>query len=159
MFGLLKKQYKLVAPVSGKVLDLSQAPDPVFAEKLTGDGVVIEPTGDIISAPADGILSMIFKTNHAFGITLDNGVELLVHIGIDTVELKGENFERLVEEGTFVKAGTPIVKINLDFIREKGKPLTTPVLITNPSITTDITYNINSVVECGKDVILTYKIK
>jgi PTS system D-glucosamine-specific IIA component/PTS system glucose-specific IIA component len=158
MFGLLKKKYELIAPLSGKVLDLSKSEDPVFSGRLTGDGVLIDPTSDIAVAPADGTLSMVFKTNHAFGMTLENGIELLVHIGMDTVELLGEGFERLAEEGTFVKKGTPIIKIDVAFIKSHGKQLLTPVIITTPSELKDLTCNIDSTVKGGKDVILTYKL-
>lgn len=157
MFGIFKKQFELIAPVSGKVLDLSQAPDPVFAQKLAGDGVVIEPAGDVVVAPADGMLTLIFRTNHAFGMTLENGIELLVHIGIDTVELDGEGFERIAEEGQVVKAGDPIIKINRSLIAEKGYSLITPVLITNPGEVNSIQCNIDSIVEAGKNVVISYK--
>ena len=130
MFGLFKKELKLIAPATGKTIDLSQVPDQVFAEKMAGDGVAIEVTGDTIVAPADGELSLVFKTNHAFAMTLSNGIELLVHVGIDTVSLEGEGFERLTEPGQQVKAGTPILKIDRDFILGKGLKLHTPVLIT-----------------------------
>ena len=159
MFGIFKKQYELVAPVSGKVLDLSETPDEVFAQKMAGDGVVIDASGDTVVAPADGTLTLIFKTNHAFGMLLENGVEVLVHIGIDTVELAGEGFERLAVEGSVVKAGEPIIKINRKFIEEKGLSLFTPVLITDPSMVSDIKYSIGNTVEAAKDTIITYKKK
>ena len=86
MFNFLKKnsnkETKLLAPITGKTIDLSKVPDQVFAEKLAGDGVAIDPTGDVIVAPADGELTLVFKTMHAFAITLANGAELLIHIGI-----------------------------------------------------------------------------
>ncbi len=159
MFGFLKKNFQLIAPVNGKLVDLSKVPDEVFAQKLAGDGVAIESTGDIIVAPADGVLSLIFKTNHAFAMTLDNGAELLVHIGIDTVELQGEGFERLAEEGKRIKAGDPIVKINREYITEKGLSLITPILITNSDNFKEITYKTDVNVTAGKDTILEYKTK
>jgi PTS system D-glucosamine-specific IIA component/PTS system glucose-specific IIA component len=129
-----KSDLKLIAPATGKAIDLSEVPDPVFAQKMVGDGVAIDVTGDTIVAPADGTLTLVFKTKHAFALTLNNGIELLVHIGLDTVSLDGEGFEQLAQEGTFVKAGTPIIKINRDFILEKGFSLITPVLVTNQDI-------------------------
>lgn len=159
MFGFFKKTYELLAPVTGKVVDLSLVPDQVFAQKMAGDGVAIESTGDTIVAPADGVLTLVFKTNHAFAMTLDNGAEILVHIGIDTVELQGEGFERLADEGTKVKAGDPIIKINRDFITSKGFSLITPVLITNIDIVKDINYKIDFNAEAGKEVVVEYKTK
>ncbi|WP_027634339.1 PTS sugar transporter subunit IIA [Clostridium hydrogeniformans] len=157
MFGLFKKDLKLVAPVSGKAIDLSQVPDAVFAQKMAGDGAAIEATGDVAVAPCDGTLTLIFKTNHAFAMTLDNGVELLIHIGIDTVELNGEGFERLAEEGTKVTAGTPIIKFNAEFIKSKGLSLATPVLITNPDSVKEIKSLTGKDVTAGEDEIVTYR--
>lgn len=159
MFGFFKKDLKLIAPATGKTIDLSQVPDQVFAEKMAGDGVAIEVTGDTIVAPADGELSLVFKTNHAFAMTLSNGIELLVHVGIDTVSLEGEGFERLTEPGQQVKAGTPILKIDRNFILGKGLKLHTPVLITNPDMVKDMKPVIGETVTAGNDTVLTYKVK
>lgn len=159
MFGFFKKDLKFVAPVDGTTIDLSQVPDEVFAGKMAGDGVAIDVTGDTVVAPADGELSLIFKTNHAFAMTLSNGVELLVHIGVDTVSLNGEGFERLIEPGVKVKAGTPIIKINREFILSKGLSLATPVLITNVDAVKEINPVVGSKVTAGKDSVLTYKVK
>lgn len=157
MFGLFKKKStELVAPISGKVVDLSQVPDEVFSQKMAGDGVAIEPSDDLVVAPADGTISLIFKTNHAFAMTLDNGLELLIHIGIDTVELDGEGFERLGEEGAKVKAGTPIVKINRKFFEEKGYSTITPVLVTNSDTLKEMNCMIGKTVTAGKDVVIAY---
>ncbi|MDU1687481.1 MAG: PTS glucose transporter subunit IIA, partial [Clostridium perfringens] len=112
-----------------------------------------------IVAPADGELSLVFKTNHAFAMTLSNGIELLVHVGIDTVSLEGEGFERLTEPGQQVKAGTPILKIDRDFILGKGLKLHTPVLITNPDMVKDMKPVIGETVTAGNDTVLTYKVK
>lgn len=160
MFGLFKKDFKLVAPVNGTTIDLSKVPDEVFAGKMAGDGLAIDPTGDTFVAPADGELNLIFKTNHAFALTLSNGVELLVHIGVDTVSLAGEGFERLIEPGVKVKAGTPIIRINREFILNKGFSLATPVLITNVDDSIkEFEPLIGNIVEAGQDTVLTYKTK
>lgn len=162
MFNFLKKksnkEIKLVAPITGKTIDLSAVPDKVFAEKLAGDGIAIDPTGDVIVAPADGELTLVFKTMHAFAITLSNGAELLIHIGIDTVSLNGEGFKQLVEAGTAVKAGTPIIKIDRDFILSKGLSLITPLLITNMDIVKDLKANVDSNVIEGKDEVITFSL-
>ncbi|WP_297439419.1 PTS glucose transporter subunit IIA [uncultured Clostridium sp.] len=157
MFGFLKKDLELIAAIDGTTIDLSNVPDPVFAQKMAGEGIAIDPTGNIIVAPCDGELSLIFKTNHAFAMTLDGGIELLVHIGIDTVSLDGEGFERLIEPGTQIKAGTPIIKINKDFIESKGISLITPILITNPDSVKSITPIVGKTVKAGSDVVVNYK--
>ncbi|MGL4742142.1 MAG: PTS sugar transporter subunit IIA [Sarcina sp.] len=157
MFGFLKKELKLIAPIDGKTIDLANVPDPVFSQKMAGDGVAIETTGDTIVAPCDGELSLIFKTNHAFAMTLENGVELLVHIGIDTVSLDGKGFERLVEAGQQITAGTPIIKIDRTFIENEGLSLITPVLITNPDVVKGISPIIGKTVSAGVDPIVNYK--
>ena len=160
MFNFLKKntnnEIKLVSPITGKTIDLSAVPDPVFSQKLAGDGIAIDPTGDVIVAPADGELTLVFKTMHAFAITLSNGAELLIHIGIDTVSLNGEGFEQLVEAGTTVKAGTPIIKIDRDFILSKGISLITPLLITNMDIVKELKVNVDNSVTAGKDEVITF---
>ncbi|MCD2346953.1 PTS sugar transporter subunit IIA [Clostridium guangxiense] len=153
MLGFFKKDYEIAAPVSGKVINLSEVPDQVFAQKLVGDGAAINGTGDIIVAPADGELTLIFKTCHAFALTLNNGIELLVHIGIDTVELQGEGFKALREQGKKVKRGEPIIKIDRQFIKSKGYSLITPVLIANSDIVSNIKCNIGQEVTAGKEII------
>lgn len=159
MLNFFKKNYEIIAPVSGKVLDLSEVPDEIFSQKIAGDGAAIDVTGNLIMAPADGELTLVFKTCHAFAVTLDNGVEILVHIGIDTVELKGEGFKLLVEQGRRVKKGEPIIKIDKEFIESKGYSLITPVLITNPDRVKDINCIVGLNVEAGKDSIYKYYLK
>ena len=167
MFGLLSKkkndnsknsELTLIAPGDGTLIPLANVPDPVFAEKMAGDGVAIDLTGDVIVAPADGELSLVFKTKHAFALTLETGIELLVHIGLETVALNGEGFEQLVEAGTIVKAGTPIIKIDRSFIQSKGCSLITPILITNPDITKSITPVENTKAICGTTVAIKYTV-
>lgn len=161
MFKFFSKKQKsdctLLAPADGKAIDLSKVPDPVFAQKMAGDGVAIDITGDTIVAPVDGIVSLIFKTKHAFAMTLDNGIELLIHIGIDTVSLNGEGFESLVAEGSSVKAGTPIIKINRDYILEKGFSLICPVLVTNTDIVSEVVQFTDKDVIAGKDEVVICK--
>ena len=156
MFELLKKKKSIIAPVDGKTVELSQVPDKVFAEKMVGDGLAIDTVGSIITAPSDGTLTLIFKTNHAFGMTLKDGVELMVHIGIDTVKLDGAGFERLCKQGDFVKAGTPVIKLDRDFILSKGYSLITPVLITNMDKIKNIKPVINKDVKAGEDIVMEY---
>lgn len=168
MFGFFKKKnnnetvesnFKLVSAVAGKSIPLSEVPDPVFAQKMAGDGIAIDTTGDVIVAPADGELTLVFKTKHAFALTLSNGVELLVHIGIETVGLEGQGFEQLVEQGTKVKAGTPIIKIDREFIKSKNLSLITPILITNPDILDSMTPLENIETVAGETTIVEYTVK
>lgn len=162
MFGFKKKKeennsiLKLVAPVTGKSLPLTDVLDPVFAQKMAGDGVAVMPEDDVIVAPADGELTLVFDTKHAFAMTLDNGIELLVHIGLETVTLKGEGFEQLVQSGTKIKAGTPIMKVDREFIKSKNLSLITPVLITNPDHTKSIVCLENVCTIAGETTIIEY---
>lgn len=121
----------IVAPMSGEIINIEDVPDVVFAEKIVGDGVAINPTGNQIIAPVDGVIGKIFETNHAFSIDSDDGVELFVHFGIDTVELKGLGFKRLAQEGQKVKQGDAIIEFDLPLLQEKAKSVLTPVVISN----------------------------
>ncbi|NEZ46751.1 PTS glucose transporter subunit IIA [Clostridium niameyense] len=159
MFNFLKKNLELLSPTDGVTFDLSQMPDPVFAQKMSGDGVAIDTTGNTFVAPADGELTFIFNTNHAYALTLDNGIEILVHIGVDTVELEGKGFKRLIEPGKKVKAGTPIIEIDRDFITSKGYCLSTPILITNVEKLKSITPVLNTKTVAGETSVISYKIK
>lgn len=159
MLNMFKKWYKLVAPVSGRILTLAEVPDQVFADKMAGEGIAIEAEGDLVVAPADGKLSFIFRTNHAFGMTLDNGVEILVHVGIDTVTLNGEGFERLASEGTMLQAGDPVLRIHRKILEESGLSLITPVVITNPDKVVELRVVGQEVVQAGQDVIIKYRLK
>lgn len=158
MLKLLKTREMLLAPISGKVINLAEVPDQIFAEKIAGDGVGIDSIGDIVVAPADGVIVLIFNTNHAFAMVLENGIELLIHIGIDTIELNGTGFKRLIEEGTRVKAGEPIIKIDREFIEKEGYSLITLVLITNPHRLKEINYNTDIIAKIGKDQVIYYEI-
>lgn len=122
---------KLYAPLSGEIVGIEQVPDAVFAEKMVGDGVAILPTSSTVVAPCDGKIAQIFPTKHAIGIEGDGGIDLLIHIGIDTVELKGDGFNCLVEEGQYVKKGTPLIEVDFQKIKEAGKQIITPFVITN----------------------------
>lgn len=122
---------EIVAPLSGVIVNIEDVPDVVFAEKIVGDGVAIKPEGDKMVAPVDGVIGKIFETNHAFSIESDSGIELFVHFGIDTVELKGQGFRRIAEEGQRVKKGDTIIEFELELLEEKAKSTLTPVVISN----------------------------
>ncbi|MGO4956500.1 glucose PTS transporter subunit IIA [Luteococcus sp. Sow4_B9] len=122
---------EVTAPLAGRVMPLAEVPDPVFSAGTVGLGVGIDPTGDTVYAPAAGKIVVAQKTGHAFGIQLDSGVELLVHVGIDTVNLEGRGFDVKVARGDRVEAGTPLVTFDRSVIEEAGYSLVTPVLVTN----------------------------
>lgn len=159
MFGLFKKEGTIVAPISGKTVDITTVPDAVFAEKMAGDGLAIDPTGDTVVAPADGELTMLFGTKHAFGMTLDKGVQILVHIGLDTVSLNGEGFTALKNQGDMVKKGDPIVKIDRELILSKGLSLITPVIFTDMDVLKSFEAHVGLDVTAGETAVLTYKAK
>lgn len=159
MFGLFKKEQSMVAPVSGKTLDLKDVPDEVFAQRMAGDGLAIDPTGDLVVSPVDGELTMLFGTRHAFGITAAKGIEILVHIGIDTVSLNGEGFEALKAQGDKVKKGEPIIRLDRALITERGYSLITPILLTDPDSVQSFEAEIGIDVEAGVTPVLTYHLK
>lgn len=119
------------APLAGKAAPVTEAPDEIFAQKMMGDGMVIFPTGNCLVAPIDGEISMIFPTKHALGIKDSNGLELLIHIGLDTVKLDGIPFTLLVEQGQKVKQGEKLMEIDFKMIEEAGCSTATPLVITS----------------------------
>ena len=125
------KTTTIKAPLSGKVVKLSQLNDQVFASGLMGKGIAIEPTNGEVCAPVTGTITSILPTKHAIGITSDEGVELLIHVGMDTVELKGVGFECFVNENEHVKAGDLLLKADLKKIKTAGFSVTTPIVVTN----------------------------
>ncbi|MDG6882035.1 Glucose-specific phosphotransferase enzyme IIA component [Phocoenobacter uteri] len=157
LFGSKKpetKEVKIYAPLTGEIVSLEDVPDVVFSEKIVGDGVAIRPAGDTLVAPVNGTIGKIFETNHAFSIESEEGVELFVHFGVDTVELKGEGFTRIATEGQKVKVGEPIIKYDLAVLEEKAKSVLTPVVISNMDEISNLVKKSGSVVE-GETVVLT----
>lgn len=147
----------ILAPVSGEIVPIEKVPDVVFAEKIVGDGIAILPQGEQILAPIDGTIGKIFETNHAFSIESPQGLELFVHFGVGTVELRGNGFTRLAEEGQQVSAGDPILAFDLSYLREHADSLLTPVVLANME---DIKYleKAQGKVTAGKDVIFTVEL-
>lgn len=122
---------ELFAPITGKVTQLENVPDPTFSQKLMGDGLAIEPTEGKVVSPVDGEIMLVAGTKHAIGIKGSSGVEILIHIGLETVALNGEGFEVHVKQGDKVKVGDLLVTMDLDVIREKAASSITPIIITN----------------------------
>ncbi|MFG6119731.1 PTS sugar transporter subunit IIA [Thalassobacillus sp. B23F22_16] len=132
--NLFKKntgELKIYAPLEGKVVDLNEVPDPVFAERMMGEGVAIEPVNGEVVSPVDGEIVQLFHTNHAVGIKTKSGVEVLVHIGLETVSMEGEGFEGHVKSGDKVKTGDKLITFDMNLVQEKAKSTITPIIITN----------------------------
>src|SRR5699024_1205666 len=121
----------IYSPIKGEIIDISEVPDKVFSEKMMGDGIAIIPeTGEVV-APFDGKLKMTFTTKHAIGLESTESVELLIHFGLETVKLEGEGFEILAEAETDIIKGQPLVKVDLDYIKEHADSTVTPIVVTN----------------------------
>ena len=120
----------IYSPVTGVAKDLGDVNDEAFASRMMGDGVAVTPTDSVIKAPADGEISFVFDTKHAIGFTTDDGVSLIIHVGIDTVKLQGKGFEILKQQGEKVKKGEPIMKIDIDYLKKNAPSLDTPVMCT-----------------------------
>ncbi|WP_236699378.1 PTS glucose transporter subunit IIA [Vibrio natriegens] len=127
----MKKTATLVSPLKGEIIPLESVNDESFSQKLLGDGVAIRPAEGIVRAPCDAVISSVIGTKHAVGMTSTNGAEVLIHVGLDTVELKGQFFECLVELDQQVKAGDPLIKFDLQSIANAGYDTTTPFIVMN----------------------------
>lgn len=164
MFKFLKKEKeqkessrRLVAFVSGHVFPMEHAADEIFSSKMIGDGLVIEPEEDILYAPADGTVSMIMPDSfHAAAVTDGNGMEIMLHVGLDTVSMNGEGFEMLVEKGDEVKAGQPLMRFSRAKIAEKGLNSQIIMVITNTPQFENIRFFSGMDAEAGKTVIAEY---
>ena len=123
---------EILAPITGEVVPISEVPDEVFAEGMAGEGGAIVPSesGEAI-APAGGTLVKLFEGGHAFGITTESGVDIIVHLGLDTIQMKDGGFDKLATEGDQVEAGQPIVRFDLEAIRQAGYDPVSPVVIAN----------------------------
>lgn len=165
MFQFFKKKpdlektgLELTAMTDGRCIPLEEVNDPVFSGKVLGDGIAIVPEDCVIAAPCDGTVSMLAETLHAFGMTRDDGLELMVHIGIDTVALKGEGFEALVSQGDQVKKGEPLIRFDAAFMEKKGIDMTTMLILLNPGQYQfktlaggqQVKKNVDTVIECSR---------
>jgi len=122
---------EIYSPLDGEVISLEEVPDPVFSQKLMGDGVAIIPSYGNLVSPVEGEVVQVFHTKHAIGIKTVNGLELLIHIGLETVELNGEGFQVNVKQGESVKIGDLLVNFDIAFLKSKNKEIVTPIIITN----------------------------
>lgn len=131
LFGKKNVEETLLAPVNGKVVSLDEVDDPVFSQRMMGDGVAVEPSDGKVYSPVSGEIAQIFPTNHAVGIKTKSGIEVLVHIGLETVSMEGEGFEGHVKQGDKVNAGDHLITFDTELVKEKAKSTITPVIITN----------------------------
>jgi PTS system glucose-specific IIA component len=145
----------VLAPLDGMVVDLESVPDEVFALKMAGDGVAIDPLGEVAVAPVAGQLVKLFKGGHAFGIAVAGGVELIVHLGLDTIELEGEGFEKIAVEGQVVQAGDPIVRFKRAIIEAAGKVILSPVVSCGEGT---IIQRASGTVKAGHDILFTLEV-
>ena len=149
-------EVEIYAPISGEIVNIEDVPDVVFSEKIVPDGVAVRPIGNKIVAPVDGVIGKIFETNHAFSMESKEGVELFVHFGIDTVELKGEGFTRIAQEGQSVKRGDTVIEFDLALLESKAKSVLTPIVISNMDEISCIVKKSGEVV-AGESVVLALK--
>ncbi|HEY1350005.1 MAG TPA: glucose PTS transporter subunit IIA [Ktedonobacteraceae bacterium] len=145
----------VLAPLDGNVVSLEHVPDEVFAHKLAGDGLAIDPDGQLALAPLGGQLVRLFRGGHAFGIAAPGGVELIVHLGLDTIELEGKGFATLAVEGQIVQTGTPIVRFDRATITAAGKLLLSPVVSSGNGT---IVQRASGVVRAGRDLLFTLEL-
>lgn len=126
-----KENETILAPLNGKAIPLKEVPDQTFSQELMGKGIAIAPSDGVLVSPVDGTITLLFETKHAIGIKADSGVELLIHIGIDTVKMNGEGFKSFIKEGERVTAGQKIIEFDLDLVKEKSPSSLTMILVTN----------------------------
>lgn len=143
------------APVTGRIIPLEEVSDPVFAQKMLGDGMAIEPNSLQVLAPFDGTVAATFPTMHAIGLRSLTGLECLIHIGIDTVTLEGQGFNLLVEEGQNIKQGAPLIELDYQILRSSGKDLVTPIVITNSDCWQIFQRWENTTITAGTDILFT----
>lgn len=145
----------IVSPVNGDLMDISNVPDAVFSQKMTGDGFAFLPHDGVICSPVYGKIFNVFPSKHAIGIMSDGGKEVLVHFGVNTVKLKGHGFTVLVQEGDLVSAGQPIMEVDLDYVKENAPSIISPIIFSNLPEGVTVTLNKTGIVKSGEANIIT----
>ncbi len=156
---MVESKLEIYAPVSGKTIPIESVPDLVFAQKTIGDGISVAPSSYVLCAPCDGTITNIHSAHHALTLQTPQGIDVLMHIGLDTVLLKGRGFSLKTAVGRSVKTGDPLIAFNRDIIEQNGKSLLTEIVIANMDKTAGIKAEINKDVHAGTDVILTVDLK
>jgi PTS system glucose-specific IIC component len=147
----------LRSPLQGRVMPLEQVPDEAFAGKVLGDGFAIEPTDGVVVSPVDGEVGQLFRTNHAIGLMTADGLEILIHVGIDTVKMNGEGFKAFVSVGQKVKAGDKLLEFDLALVKSKAKSTITPIVVTNMDAVASVETLASGNVARGQDVLRVKK--
>ncbi len=155
MFGRKKKSTVVVAPVTGKAIPITEVEDQVFRDKILGDGVALVPEEDDFVAPCSGTVVQVAHTGHAICIESDDGLEILLHLGMDTVQLEGEGFVNHVKTGQHVNAGDKLVTMDRAFVTGKGYQIVSPCIVTNLDAVKDISFQTGAVTH-GETVIMQY---
>ncbi|MFY0544719.1 PTS sugar transporter subunit IIA [Brevibacillus sp. H7] len=154
-----QKDITLYAPVTGTTVALRNVPDPVFSQKIVGDGVAIQPSEGLVVAPIDSTVTHLFPTCHAIGLTSETGLEILIHIGIDTVKLNGRGFTPHVAVGDVVRTGDKLIEFDLSILQKAGYPAVTPVVITNGERVSSLIASLDSHVIAGREPIITIALR
>lgn len=149
--------FEIVSPLKGELKSITEVPDQVFAGRMMGDGFAIEPAEGLVVSPVDGKIMNLFPTKHAIGILSESGQEILIHVGIDTVNLKGEGFETLVDENETIKKGQHLLKFDLDFIKKNATSTITPIVFTNLHEGENIQIKKSGIVDAGEEGIVSIK--
>ncbi|WP_078579846.1 PTS sugar transporter subunit IIA [Salipaludibacillus agaradhaerens] len=144
----------LLSPVNGEIVPLSEVPDPTFSKQMMGDGIAVMPTDGHIVAPVHGEVIQVFPTKHAVGLKTVNGIEILIHIGIETVTLQGEGFKAFVKEGSKVAPGDKLIEFDIDVVKEKAESLITPIIITNGEAVESVEKYENQVAKAGETAVM-----
>lgn len=141
IFKKNKKELEILSPVNGQILNIENVPDEVFSTKMMGDGFAVQSNDGLVVSPVDAEVQLVFDTKHAIGLKTSEGLEVLIHFGVDTVNLGGEGFEVFVKAGDKIKAGDKLMQVNLEYIKANAKSDISPVIFTN--------------LEKGKKVVIT----
>src|SRR5262245_23544118 len=147
----------LKAPLSGFLMPIERVPDPVFAQKMVGDGIAVDPTSQSLLAPCEGEIVMLHPANHALTLTTPEGVEVMMHIGLDTINLKGQGFTPRVKQGARVQVGDPLIDFDADYLATHAKSLLTMLVVTNSDQVAGFNRRSGSV-SAGQDVVLELKL-
>ena len=153
MFGLGKKNIIVASPIDGTVVPVSELSDPVFSEDILGRGIAIKPESGCVKAPAKAFISQMFDTGHAVSLLTDNGIELLIHVGLDTIELKGNHYTKKRENGESVDTGDILIEFDVDAISAAGYDTVTPIVVCNPHEFKDVRFAPKGYIKAGEPLI------